>query len=60
MVEKFPAVPAHQKYLALSHYTLGGILKGRGKLEEARAAFIKIQAAIEAVDHAIDDEDGRL
>jgi hypothetical protein len=26
-----------------------------GKLEEARAAFIKIQAAIEAVDHAIDD-----
>jgi len=30
------------------------------KSDEARAAFIKVQAAVEAVDRAIDDEDGRL
>ena len=30
------------------------------KSEEARAAFIKIQATIEAIERALDDEEGRL
>ena len=42
---------------------VGKVLAGPyepGKSEESRATFIAIQAAIEAVDRAIDDEEGRL
>ena len=31
-----------------------------GKSEEARAAFIAVQSAIEAIDRALDDEESRL
>jgi hypothetical protein len=52
-----------RKRLIEDRRTLAQILAGPsepGKSEEACAAFIKMQAAIDAIERALDDEEGRL